>query len=103
MQEQPNILRVKNFISSYEIAEINEWVESVVNTKMFGPGISPGHALWDYHDRLTTRNQSSYLRHPDFILRLSQRVREYVGVSRYPLIKKSWRRRYCNILYKTKR
>jgi len=78
------IERIKNFFTSAECTELNAWVDEGVSKKWLDFGISRGEP--GYITRVTSRLYADRFEHPQFILDLSARVREFCGVSEYPLV-----------------
>ena len=78
------IERRKNFITPEECAALNAWADEGVKNKWLDLGIS--HKNASYADRVTSRLYPERFEYPQFVRDLSNRVREFCGISAYGLI-----------------
>jgi hypothetical protein len=73
-----------NFATQEEVKALNDWVKLGVANKWLDAGIT------DFINitvkRLTSRLYGHRFNYPEEVLRLSKKVRDYVGVKNYPLI-----------------
>lgn len=75
---------VKNFLTAVECAQLNAWVDSVEGSAAFSNGVTDYVHRTD--KRKTTRMSGNTYVYPQFVLDLANRVREFCGVSAYPII-----------------
>jgi hypothetical protein len=73
-----------NFATQEEINLLNEWTELGVENKWLDAGIAKEFV--STKTRLTSRFYAHRFNYPQEILKLSEKIRCYVGVNNYPLI-----------------
>ena len=76
---------VRNFAIQDEIDKLNSWAINGVAKKWLDVGITNYKFFTD--KRLTSRLYGDRYEYPKTVLSLSERVRKFVGVENYPLIK----------------
>ena len=76
--------RHKNFLAPEECSVLNTWVDEGVEKKWLDCGISGGYL--QYNRRVTSRLYGDRFEYPQIVLDISNRIREYCGVSTYGLI-----------------
>jgi hypothetical protein len=80
----PRFERVKNFVSSEECAELNDWVDSAVTNKQMGPGMNLDRTLSTV--RFNTRFYANRTTYPDLIYKIFDRIQKAYGLSPYKVI-----------------
>ncbi len=75
---------IPNFVSSAELAALNDWTNLGVQNKWLDKGMTAGNEVTA--TRLTSRLYPERYVYPQFVLDLSARIRNAVGISAYPLI-----------------
>jgi hypothetical protein len=75
---------VRNFATKKEVDELNSWATDGVAEKWLDTGITT-HGSYT-NKRLTSRLYGYRYEYPEVVLSLSERIRKFVGVERYPLI-----------------
>lgn len=83
------IERHKNFLSLEECSSLNLWVNEGIKNKWLDNGISKG--VSQYTERVTNRFYSKRFQYPEFVLNISNRIRNFCGINSYPLIKEHGR------------
>lgn len=78
------IERVKNFFTPAECEELNAWCDMGVANKWLDSGLS--RAKPGQKHRVTSRFYSDRYEYPKLVHTLSERVRQFCGVSSYPMI-----------------
>ena len=73
----------KNFISPKECEILNSWVHQGISKKWLDTGISVGKKE---SNRLTSRMYSNRYEYPLKAIEISEKIRNFVGVSNYPII-----------------
>lgn len=74
---------VKKFLSTDECTMLNQWVENGIKDNLFDLGFGLTDSL---SKRATTRRSGGRFKYPDEIIAISNKIREYVGVSDCPLV-----------------
>jgi hypothetical protein len=75
---------IKNFASTEEIDVLNEWAEQGVKNKWLDLGVTNNYEPTTL--RLTSRLYGHRFKYPKVALDLSNRIREFIGIDKYPLI-----------------
>lgn len=79
------IERHKSFLTTAECHALNEWVHKAVELKLMDEGRNRDGQ--SYAKRLTTRPCGDRIEYPELALEISNRIRQFCGVSAMPLIK----------------
>jgi hypothetical protein len=74
-----------NFATQEEINLLNEWAELGVKNRWLDEGITTGFV--PTKTRLTSRLYADRYNYPQEVLKLAERIRNYVGVNNYPIIR----------------
>jgi hypothetical protein len=69
------MLIVNNFLSTDECNQLNDWVDLGVKNKWLDNGISQG-SVWQYKNRLTTRNYGDRFEYSDVVYAVFERITE---------------------------
>lgn len=75
---------VRNFLTPEEITALNSWVNEGVTNKWLDLGITNYRFTTD--KRLTSRLYGQRFVHPKIVLDVSDRIRKFLGIDKYPLI-----------------
>ena len=78
---------IKNFLSKTECEQLNAWVRLGVEKKWLDVGgITTGVSTTHIQKRLTSRAYGHRYQYPQLVKDISNKIRNKVGVSSYPLI-----------------
>jgi hypothetical protein len=78
----------KNFITLDECEQLSDIALNGVEDGWIGPGITKGESGFiRYNKRFTSRMYMNGRKYPEFVIELSNRVREFAGIQHYPLIR----------------
>lgn len=77
----------KNFLTKEECKILSDIAFQGIEEKWIGPGISQGK--FGYQKRLTSRMHMNITnkKYPDFVIEVSKKIRKFMKISDYPLIK----------------
>jgi hypothetical protein len=80
---------IKNFLSPCEVALLNSWAIEGVEKSWLDVGLSASGTK--IATRLNSRFYGDRFEYPEIVINLSNRIRNFVGVEKYPIISKHGR------------
>lgn len=76
--------RTQSFITAEECTVLNSWVDEGVSKKWLDKGMD--NFKLGYANRVTSRLYANRFVYPDIVRHISNKVRSYCGLDKYPLI-----------------
>jgi hypothetical protein len=74
----------KNFITLDECKKLSDIALTGVEERWINLGVSRGNP--EYKKRLTSRMHMGNKKYPEFVIEISNKIREFMGIQHYPLI-----------------